>query len=252
MSGNSWANLGQLCVRCRVNVFPHKQVPLVTRYRNYNQGFFGHEVNVISPASNFSTATAQYYACNATTTITTNQLSFVAGAYPNNLGNNSNFKYSNFPRGASNVPNRPKFFANNSNVRNLNNNYLLRNNNIRSSGNVQHYQSNRTNKYGETNTKLSPTIMLTNMPNNRVNSFSKKPLDKHEVAEPVAGEQIGSVTSPPSVMQQQPGSETNNIVEESNKEKPMEVVTMNDMKAEAIEEMGGGGDATSATDTDTL
>lgn len=26
MSGNSWANMGQECIKCRINVFPHKQV----------------------------------------------------------------------------------------------------------------------------------------------------------------------------------------------------------------------------------
>lgn len=28
MSGNSWANTGQECIKCRVNVYPHKQRPL--------------------------------------------------------------------------------------------------------------------------------------------------------------------------------------------------------------------------------
>ncbi|KAK2179336.1 hypothetical protein NP493_496g01016 [Ridgeia piscesae] len=28
MSGNSWANLGQDCIKCRLNVYPHKQRPL--------------------------------------------------------------------------------------------------------------------------------------------------------------------------------------------------------------------------------
>ncbi|KAH7641622.1 zinc binding domain-containing protein [Dermatophagoides farinae] len=28
MSGNSWANSGQMCVRCRIMVYPHKQRPL--------------------------------------------------------------------------------------------------------------------------------------------------------------------------------------------------------------------------------
>ncbi|KAJ2940410.1 hypothetical protein O0L34_g89 [Tuta absoluta] len=28
MSGNSWANNGQECIKCRINVFPHKQRPL--------------------------------------------------------------------------------------------------------------------------------------------------------------------------------------------------------------------------------
>ncbi|CAH1246142.1 ZCCHC24 [Branchiostoma lanceolatum] len=28
MSGNSWANMGQECIKCRINVYPHKQSPL--------------------------------------------------------------------------------------------------------------------------------------------------------------------------------------------------------------------------------
>ncbi|ELT96201.1 hypothetical protein CAPTEDRAFT_101542, partial [Capitella teleta] len=28
MSGNSWANMGQECQTCRINVYPHKQTPL--------------------------------------------------------------------------------------------------------------------------------------------------------------------------------------------------------------------------------
>ncbi|XP_019875497.2 zinc finger CCHC domain-containing protein 24 isoform X2 [Aethina tumida] len=28
MSGNSWANMGQECIKCHINVFPHKQRPL--------------------------------------------------------------------------------------------------------------------------------------------------------------------------------------------------------------------------------
>ncbi|XP_055703124.1 zinc finger CCHC domain-containing protein 24-like isoform X2 [Phlebotomus papatasi] len=28
MSGNSWANMGQECIKCHVNVYPHKQRPL--------------------------------------------------------------------------------------------------------------------------------------------------------------------------------------------------------------------------------
>ncbi|EDO40865.1 predicted protein, partial [Nematostella vectensis] len=28
MSGNSWANMGQQCVKCFINVYPHKQRPL--------------------------------------------------------------------------------------------------------------------------------------------------------------------------------------------------------------------------------
>ncbi|GLV35101.1 hypothetical protein CBL_09583 [Carabus blaptoides fortunei] len=28
MSGNSWANNGQECIKCRINIFPHKQRPL--------------------------------------------------------------------------------------------------------------------------------------------------------------------------------------------------------------------------------
>ncbi|XP_022542380.1 zinc finger CCHC domain-containing protein 24 isoform X1 [Astyanax mexicanus] len=27
MSGNSWANMGQECIKCHINVYPHKQVP---------------------------------------------------------------------------------------------------------------------------------------------------------------------------------------------------------------------------------
>ncbi|GBM51201.1 Zinc finger CCHC domain-containing protein 24 [Araneus ventricosus] len=28
MSGNSWANMGQECTNCRINVYPHEQRPL--------------------------------------------------------------------------------------------------------------------------------------------------------------------------------------------------------------------------------
>jgi uncharacterized protein with PIN domain len=28
MSGNSWANMGQECQRCKINVYPYKQVSL--------------------------------------------------------------------------------------------------------------------------------------------------------------------------------------------------------------------------------
>ncbi|XP_046671697.1 zinc finger CCHC domain-containing protein 24-like isoform X1 [Homalodisca vitripennis] len=28
MSGNSWANMGQQCIKCHINVYPHKQRPL--------------------------------------------------------------------------------------------------------------------------------------------------------------------------------------------------------------------------------
>ncbi|KAK7918774.1 hypothetical protein WMY93_010058 [Mugilogobius chulae] len=28
MSGNSWANMGQECIKCHLNVYPHKQRPL--------------------------------------------------------------------------------------------------------------------------------------------------------------------------------------------------------------------------------
>ncbi|XP_069125579.1 zinc finger CCHC domain-containing protein 24-like [Argopecten irradians] len=28
MSGNSWANMGQECIKCHINVYPHKQRPL--------------------------------------------------------------------------------------------------------------------------------------------------------------------------------------------------------------------------------
>jgi hypothetical protein len=29
MSGNSWANMGQECIKCHINVYPHKQVSFV-------------------------------------------------------------------------------------------------------------------------------------------------------------------------------------------------------------------------------
>ncbi|KAG7266072.1 hypothetical protein CRUP_002550 [Coryphaenoides rupestris] len=29
MSGNSWANMGQECIKCHINVYPHKQVTAV-------------------------------------------------------------------------------------------------------------------------------------------------------------------------------------------------------------------------------
>lgn len=29
MSGNSWANMGQECIKCHINVYPHKQVSRV-------------------------------------------------------------------------------------------------------------------------------------------------------------------------------------------------------------------------------
>ncbi|ESN93549.1 hypothetical protein HELRODRAFT_88534, partial [Helobdella robusta] len=28
VSGNSWANIGQDCIKCKINVYPHKQRPL--------------------------------------------------------------------------------------------------------------------------------------------------------------------------------------------------------------------------------
>jgi hypothetical protein len=31
MSGNSWANMGQECIKCHIMVYPHKQV----KYYNY-------------------------------------------------------------------------------------------------------------------------------------------------------------------------------------------------------------------------
>ena len=37
MSGNSWANMGQECIKCHINVYPHKQVsdrPQLTRTMN--------------------------------------------------------------------------------------------------------------------------------------------------------------------------------------------------------------------------
>ena len=27
-SGNSWTNMGQECIKCRINVYPHKQKPV--------------------------------------------------------------------------------------------------------------------------------------------------------------------------------------------------------------------------------
>ncbi|KAM7304168.1 zinc finger CCHC domain-containing protein 24 [Ixodes scapularis] len=30
MSGNSWANMGQKCIKCHINVYPHKQVRMRT------------------------------------------------------------------------------------------------------------------------------------------------------------------------------------------------------------------------------
>lgn len=39
MSGNSWANMGQECIKCHINVYPHKQVGkdlLIYRLRTRN------------------------------------------------------------------------------------------------------------------------------------------------------------------------------------------------------------------------
>lgn len=34
MSGNSWANMGQECIKCHINVYPHKQVLQRTRWHS--------------------------------------------------------------------------------------------------------------------------------------------------------------------------------------------------------------------------
>lgn len=50
MSGNSWANMGQECIKCHINVYPHKQVrrrenailqtaPVKLLHRNYVNAF---------------------------------------------------------------------------------------------------------------------------------------------------------------------------------------------------------------------
>lgn len=37
MSGNSWANMGQECIKCHINVYPHKQVRMYTTdYKSLN------------------------------------------------------------------------------------------------------------------------------------------------------------------------------------------------------------------------
>lgn len=259
MSGNSWANLGQLCVRCRVTVFPHKQVPLVQGYRfNVHGGGFHHAP---SPASAFSATTAQYYAydggATTTTTITTNQLSFVAGAYASTNGSQLASNFSHLPRSTSNLNNRTKFAANYSNgakavasncsnARNINNNHLLQNNNHRGG---QHYQPNRNSKCFDANTKPEPPLFLSYITNkDHVCSVSKKPLDKHEVIEPVAGEQNGA-----DVNGVHPENELTNGDADVHQEKSATVTPMKpETPTTTAEEMGGGGDATSATDTDTL
>lgn len=38
MSGNSWANMGQKCIKCAINVYPHKQV-IVQECMNRNQQY---------------------------------------------------------------------------------------------------------------------------------------------------------------------------------------------------------------------
>lgn len=44
MSGNSWANAGQDCIKCHVRVYPHKQVS----WRNCNANHKVHELNPMS------------------------------------------------------------------------------------------------------------------------------------------------------------------------------------------------------------
>lgn len=34
MSGNSWANMGQECIKCHINVYPHKQVSTLVERRD--------------------------------------------------------------------------------------------------------------------------------------------------------------------------------------------------------------------------
>lgn len=37
MSGNSWANSGQMCIKCNIMVYPHKQVNFVAKLSlNFN------------------------------------------------------------------------------------------------------------------------------------------------------------------------------------------------------------------------
>lgn len=45
MSGNSWANMGQECIKCHINVYPHKQVPKQMRpWSFYDNLQFCHQV----------------------------------------------------------------------------------------------------------------------------------------------------------------------------------------------------------------
>ena len=37
MSGNSWANMGQECIKCHINVYPHKQVTQCTQFLLYRE-----------------------------------------------------------------------------------------------------------------------------------------------------------------------------------------------------------------------
>ena len=37
MSGNSWANMGQECIKCHINVYPHKQVNVETGIQNIRE-----------------------------------------------------------------------------------------------------------------------------------------------------------------------------------------------------------------------
>ncbi|XP_057591981.1 zinc finger CCHC domain-containing protein 24 isoform X2 [Hippopotamus amphibius kiboko] len=53
MSGNSWANMGQECIKCHINVYPHKQY--IHRYMQpsehsaWNQDFLAHEYDSWPP-----------------------------------------------------------------------------------------------------------------------------------------------------------------------------------------------------------
>ncbi|XP_046275568.1 zinc finger CCHC domain-containing protein 24 isoform X2 [Marmota monax] len=56
MSGNSWANMGQECIKCHINVYPHKQAPAVAAPADPAPPG---EENTNGPASRRGGATAQ-------------------------------------------------------------------------------------------------------------------------------------------------------------------------------------------------
>lgn len=37
MSGNSWANMGQDCIKCQIKIYPHKQVRVKQRFTSWNK-----------------------------------------------------------------------------------------------------------------------------------------------------------------------------------------------------------------------